>query len=134
MQVETSYLSVEKYSDRQQRLVRRLMESLTKSDSRLSEHYSHKRTHQRQRCHNVVLLRIPRPNDTPIELSAYMRDISAGGTSFVYPGDLEMRTIIVGIPIPGKETSWFEGEVVRCKQIMDEEFWDYGVRFRERIA
>lgn len=134
MQVETPIQSAEQYTKRQQRLVCRLMDSLNKSESRLSEHYSHKRNHQRKPCSNYVLLRIPQKNDSPVEVTAYMRDISAGGTAFLYPGDLALRTIIVGIPIPGKEPSWFEGEVVRCKQVMDEDFWDYGVRFRERIA
>ena len=134
MATRTDYLSVEHYSEKQRRVVQRLLDALAKNDHRLNDHYSQIRTHERKRGKNLLFVRIPHPHEEPTTFSVHMRDISSSGTSFIYPGELDTRSILVGIPIPGREPTWFQAEVVRCKQIIDEDFWDYGVRFRGRLS
>lgn len=133
MSLQTAYLSVQNYSEKQKREVFRLLDSLAKSENRLGEHYSLLRSHPRQRCQNILHLRLPAPSGEQVVVSAYMRDVSPGGTSFIYPGELDCHKIYVGIPIPGRDETWFQGEIVRRKQIMDQQFWDYGVKFKQRL-
>lgn len=133
MAVNQNYLTSEHYTEKQKRSAQRLIESLVRTESRLSDHYSQVRSHQRQVCRNILLIRIPNGENT-VGFSVYMRDISASGTSFLYPGVIEAQEILVGIPVTGREPTWFQGKVVRCKQVMNEDFWDYGVKFLQRLS
>lgn len=134
MPTNLDYVSVENYSDRQRRSVQRVLDLLARNDHRFSDHYTPVRKHQRQHCHNLLTIRVPGLlADESAEFSVYMRDISPRGTSFVYPGMLDMTEIQIGIPIPGRDMTWFRGEVVRCKQVMEEDFWEYGVKFTQRL-
>lgn len=128
------YLSVEQYSEKQMKAAVRLLEIISRNDIRLSEHYGQIRSHQRKKCHNILFIRIPHPSQQPISFSVYMRDISPGGTSFLYPGEIGCSQIMVGIPIHERGETWFRGNIVRCKQIMGEQYWDYGVKFSERLT
>ncbi len=134
MPINLDFVSAENYSEKQQRMVQRVLNLLARNDQRFSEHYNPVRKHQRQHCHNLLTIRVPGGMaEEAVEFSVYMRDISPRGTSFVYPGMLDLTEILIGIPIPGRDMTWFQGKVVRCKQIMEEDFWEYGVKFTQRL-
>ena len=57
--MSTTFISVESYSDRQERNVQRVLDSLERSESRLIDHYAQMRGHQRTVCQLVRELLLP---------------------------------------------------------------------------
>ena len=53
--------------------------------------------------------------------------------SFIYPKELGKEKILVGLEITAGTPIWFQAEIVRIKAVPEEDFWVYGVAFRERI-
>ena len=133
MAVASNYQSVENYSDRQTKTAMRILDTLDRSESRLIDHYTQIRHHKRASCRKVIHIRIPVPGGQPEAFSVYMRDVSASGAGFIYPGEIQTSEVMVGIPIPGKDDTWFQGKIVRCKEFMQEGFWDFGVKFTGRL-
>ncbi|HBN75219.1 MAG TPA: hypothetical protein DD473_05265 [Planctomycetaceae bacterium] len=134
MVVETQFISAEQYSERQKRSAQRILDSLDRGEARLQDHYTQVRNYKRASCRKVIHVRISNPGGEPFAFSVFMRDVSSSGAGFIYPGPIPHDKILIGIPIPGRDDTWFEGVIARRKEFMQEGFWDYGVRFTGRLT
>lgn len=134
MAVATRYINIDEYSDRQNRAAQRILDALDRGETRLQEHYTQVRNHKRASCRKVINIRIPVPGSEPLAFSVFMRDVSSSGAGFIYPGPIHADQVLIGIPIPGREDTWFQGTIARRKEFVQEGFWDYGVRFTDRLT
>jgi hypothetical protein len=111
------------------KMLTRVMDTLDKWDERLSGHYAPQRKHQRNDVRLPVDVRIPVPGMEPQAIAAWMRNVSSGGMSFVSQAKFDDKKILVGLKMDGVNESWFHGEVMRAREVVDD-FWEYGIAFR----
>ncbi len=134
-----SHLSIKQYSGHLERSAVRTLDTLDKLDERMSGQYSQQRGHARKAFRGQATIVFPDPEnpvltfDDTNSCKVWARSISAGGMSFIYPKELGKKKIIVGLELPGADPIWFHAEIVRVKQVPEEDFWVYGVAFRERV-
>jgi hypothetical protein len=130
-----SAVSVEAYNERQQRAVGRLLDLLERSTLRTDQHYSRVRRHERKTFRGVLSLFVPTPEITDPEqpeaeiCTVWSYSLSQGGVGFIAPQQLAAEEVSIGIHLPAGRTRWLRGRVVRCREIPDEQFFDYGVAF-----
>lgn len=124
--------SIEHYSDQQQRAAARCLDLLDRMDSRLDTQYSHARKHARRPFRGTVPIRLNYAGVLE-EFRVWTRSISASGLSFLHPGSLEGTDLEVGVPVGPDRAVWFRAEVVRCREVNGERFWEHGVAFRGRV-
>ncbi len=130
-----SLISLEQYSEKQNRAINRVLDTLDRLDARTSAHYSEKRAHERKAFRGLVWLSIP---DGTQEFDQAMtkvwsRSISQSGLSFIYPMRIYETQIRVGVPVGADQVTWFRAEIVRQKEVEEEHFWEYGVRFLGKV-
>jgi len=133
MLTHQSYPSVNQYTEKQNKAVHRIIESLEKGEDRLGDHYKASRAHSRSRCHSVVEITVETLGGEKITFNAYMGDVSPTGMSFIFPSELPSPDIIVGIPLGNSDKTMFRGEIVRMKEFPGEDFIEYGVKFVGRL-
>ncbi len=133
MLTQQTYPSVTQYTERQNKAVHRILESLEKREERLGEHYQAYRVHSRQNCHRVIEISVEALGGEKVTFTVYMGDVSPSGMSFLFPYELPSPDIIIAIPLNEKDKTLFRGEIVRMKEIPDEEFFEYGVKFNGRL-
>ncbi len=129
-------LSVEAYSQEQMDRAVRVIEQLAESDDR-RDASKPRREFARRRYHRVISIRrepvgFASATSLPVSCHVLARNISQGGLSFVYPGKLDVRRLLVSPSGPGSEHIWFRAEIVRMREVT-EGFWEYGVGFRGRV-
>lgn len=129
-------LSVEAYSQEQLDTAVRLIEKLAETDDRRDENKPRRRF-TRRRYHRVISIQreaagAAKTASPASRCHVLARNISQGGLSFVYPGKLDVRRLLVSPSGPGSEHIWFRAEVVRVREV-DAGFWEYGVGFRGRV-
>jgi len=135
-----SCLSVENYSEKQQRSALRLLDSLDQTDSRLATHYSVKRRHSRVPYRGLATLCFPDAGAAVLSPSGgqsctvWVRALSQSGLSFIYPEFLEETTLLFGLSAPNQDMTWFVSKVVRVREVVEEGFWEYGVKFLRRAV
>ncbi len=131
-------LNLNQYSEKQNRALSRVLDSLDHLEKRMNVHYSGKRIHERKDFRGIVL--ISTPNDDPFDecdvntVKVWSRSISQSGLSFVYPFPIFQTEILVGVPVTDDQVSWFRSEIVRQKEIEEEKFWEYGVKFLGKVV
>jgi hypothetical protein len=134
------YLSLENYNERQNRSAHRVLDTLDQLDTRLSTHYSGKRRHTRVQYRGVGTVCFPNPDVSILDpssagaFSVHIRSLSQSGLSFIYPGEIPERNVLVGLDQAGRTKTWFAAEIVRVKAIEEEGFWEYGVKFLRRAV
>lgn len=129
-------LSVEAYSQEQLDAAVRLIERLAATDDRRDANKP-RRQSVRRRYHRVISIQRETAGSAKTVSPAsrchvLARNISQGGLSFVYPGKLDVRQLLVSPSGPGSEHIWFRAEIVRMREVT-EGFWEYGVGFRGRV-
>jgi len=134
MLTHPSYPSVNQYTEKQNKAVHRIFESLEKGEERLGSHYEASRAHARRRCHSVVQITAESLEGEKVTFNAYMGDISPSGMSFIFPNEVPGPDIIVGIPLGDTNKTLFKGVIVRVKAFPGEDFIEYGVKFAGRIV
>jgi hypothetical protein len=133
-------VSIADYNERQHRAVTRILDQLDRCNARTEQHYSRVRRHERKPYRGAVSVYVPtaqQPEPMPgIEgvFTAWSYSLSQGGMGFVSPNFIELHNVVVGIHLPDGQTRWFHGDVVRRRQIPNEEFYDYGVAFQSARA
>lgn len=130
-----SLVSLEQYTDKQNRSINRVLDTLDRIEQRTNVHYSEKRSHERKDFRGLVWISIPEGTEEG-EFSTtkvWSRSISQSGLSFIYPQRIYETQIRVGVPVSNEQITWFRAEIVRHKEVMDEEFWEYGVRFLGKL-
>lgn len=134
------YLSIERYSEKQSRSAARVLDTLDQLDSRLAGHFSGKRRHTRVQYRGHGTICLPDPDQPILDLassssfSVHVRSLSQSGLSFIYPGEIVEKNVVVGLEQGGKAATWFVAEIVRIKEIVEEGFWEYGVKFVRRAV
>jgi hypothetical protein len=111
------------------KVLTRVMDTLDRMDERLADHFSPQRKHSRNDVRLPVEVRIPVAGMEPQAIAAWMRNVSSGGMSFVSQARFEDKKILVGLKMDGVNESWFHGEVMRAREVVDG-FWEYGIAFR----
>jgi hypothetical protein len=129
-------LSVESYSPEQVDAAARVLEKLAALDDRRDPKHP-RRDFTRRPYHRVISIQreqgtTGKTTSLPKRCHVLARNISQGGLSFVYPGQLDMPRLLVSPSGPGSEHIWFRAEVVRVREVEDG-FWEYGVSFRGRV-
>lgn len=130
-----SLVSLEQYTDKQNRSINRVLDTLDRIEQRTNVHYSEKRSHERKDFRGLVWISTPEGTEEG-EFSTtkvWSRSISQSGLSFIYPQRIYETQIRVGVPVSNEQITWFRAEIVRHKEVMDEEFWEYGVRFLGKL-
>jgi hypothetical protein len=130
-----SFLNVADYTERQHRALQRILDQVERCNARTEQHYARVRKFERRPYRGAVTVFLPTPDqlDPPLNgqgtFTAWSYSLSQGGMGFVSLQALDERSIVVGVHLPGGQTRWFRGEIVRKRQIPGEEFFDYGVQF-----
>jgi hypothetical protein len=133
------HATLETYTDKQKRAVWRAIELADRCNARTEQGFTQRRKHKRVAVRTVVNVRLLNSRDAPFDVGggerfrALARDVSQGGLSFLHPELLKTKHILIGVDIPDGGRRWFESEIVRCREIDTEGFWEYGVAFRRRL-
>ena len=136
----STFLSIADYSERQFRALRRILDQIDRCNARTEPCYGPRRQFERKPYRGAVTVFVPTPErpypppngqDT---FTAWSYSLSQGGMAFVSPSEFSERSVVVGIHLPSTQMRWCRGEIVRKRQILGEEFYDYGVQFALRSA
>ncbi|MGW8256750.1 MAG: HD domain-containing phosphohydrolase [Thermoguttaceae bacterium] len=136
----TELLSLEDYSEKQKSLAGRALDFLTAARGRMESQFATKRTHVRKAIKTIVTIHLINPENhfsniqADYSFRALTDDISQGGISFIYPGPIPWNNILVGLDTTEDAKTWFQGKIVRFREIGDTGFWLYSVAFKQRVA
>lgn len=131
---------IPQYTERQNRSLKRIVESLTAAQSRTKACYERLRTSDRKEFQNQVLVcqttpTDPEPSPThPSTFPAWAYNLSQGGIGFVALPVIGQYSVSIGIRTHEGSVRWLTGCVVRARTIPEEDFIDYGVAFRSPRA
>ncbi|QDT93203.1 hypothetical protein [Gimesia algae] len=131
-----SLINLDQYTVKQNRAVLRVLDSLDRMDQRTGLHYSEKRAHERKDFRGIVWISLPDSDvadDQETTIKVWSRSISQSGLSFIYPFPIYRNSIMVGVPVQDTHVAWFRSEIVRQKEIQEEQFWEFGVRFLGKV-
>ena len=130
-----SLISPEQYNDKQNRAINRVLDTLDRLEARTSAHYSEKRSHERKDFRGLIWLSIADVNQEfdRATTKVWSRSISQSGLSFIYPMRIYETQIRVGVPVGPDQVTWFRAEIVRHREVEEEHFWEYGVRFLGKV-
>lgn len=134
------YVSADDYSEKQIRAAQRVLDSLDHLDKRMASVYTKLRNHGRRHFRKLVYVVVPDPiypcptQDSPNFMKVWARSISQSGLSFICPLRIPVTMVMVGLPVQDGEISWFNAELVRCREFAGDGFWEYGVSFRARAT
>jgi len=130
-------INLEQYTDKQNRAISRVLDTLDRLDKITTAHYSDKRKHERKNFRGVVWINtVPElnsENDVFSTTKVWSRSISQSGLSFIYPSPIQQTQIQVGIPAEETQIIWFRAEIVRQREVEEEKFWEYGVKFLGKL-
>ncbi len=130
--------SIEEYSENISRAAVRVLDMLDRLESRTATVYEKQRRHARSDFRGIIRIRevVDESEITDFdeldECLVWGRSVSQSGLSFIYPESRDWHTIFVGIEVPGRGQTWMRAEIVRSRQVTDEDFWEFGVRFLGR--
>lgn len=124
-------------TSKQHRDATRVLDALDRWDNRFEEQFERQRSYDRKPFRGMlkVLLTSHDPAITPCgrrAIEGWIRNVSQGGLSFVYPGHFQDKRIFVCLNATAEGGIWFQAEVVRSRSVQDG-FWEYGVLFIERV-
>tara|TARA_R110002095_G_scaffold204153_2_gene186689 strand:+ start:6021 stop:6428 length:408 start_codon:yes stop_codon:yes gene_type:complete len=130
-------ISLDQYTEKQNRAISRVLDLLDRVEKRTNAHFSEKRSHERKDFRGIVWISMPDENagdeNQAEAIKVWSRSISQSGLSFIYPLPIRQSTILVGVPVQGNQVTWFRSEIVRRKEVQEEQFWEYGVRFLGKV-
>ena len=124
--------SADQYSDQQQRAAVRVLDLLDSMDARADAQYGGTRKHARRAFRGTVPVRRFR-DGVAEEFRVRTHSVSASGLSFIAPESLDGEELRVGLPTGPDRLVWFRADVVRCREVNGEGFWEHGVAFRGRV-
>lgn len=129
---------IPQYTERQNRSLKRIAESLTSAHSRTKSCYQHLRASDRKDFQNQILVCATSPSHPepspahPTTFPAWAYNLSQGGIGFVTLNEIFQTNVSIGIRTPEGGIRWLNGRVVRVRPIPEEDFIDYGVAFQSR--
>ena len=116
--------------ERETRLAWSVMDMLDRWDARLQGHLTQKREHDRKKFRSLitVLYSTSDESDEAASIKVWSRNLSQGGMSFVYRGQIKPANVVVCLNPDQGETLWYQAEIMRSRQVHND-YWEYGVRF-----
>lgn len=127
-------------SERDQRAIDRLLESIDKASQRNRTVFERQRRHHRKPYRCIVSLRESgsandrfEDDNTPCHVG-WAYSLSQGGIGFISTVNFLLPYLGVGIPLPDGSVRWVTGMIVRQREIPQERFIDYGVAFGAKPA
>lgn len=129
---------IAQYTDRQNRSLKRIVESLTAAQTRTRSCYQHLRKYDRKDFQDQILVCLttpskPEPSETHAStFPAWAYSLSQGGVGFVALTPISQGTVSIGIRSVAGSIRWLTGRIVRTRPIPEEEFIDYGVAFQSQ--
>jgi HD-GYP domain-containing protein (c-di-GMP phosphodiesterase class II) len=133
-------ISLEHYSEKQKYLASCAIDILEGSRKLTDIQYASQRTHPRAVVKSVVALQLINSQNPVLNIQsgrmfqAITYDLSQSGMSFVYPSQLPLVGILVGLRISDSEKAWFIGKILRNREIGDTGFWLHNVAFQQRLS
>jgi len=113
----------------------RVLESFEKLQTRTSHQYSRVRKTERRSLRTQISIFVPTAAQSIIPDSVdhlpkgWCYSLSQGGLGFVSRVEVLPACVHIGWHLPNDEVRWLTGEIVRCRAIPEEEYWDYGFKF-----
>jgi HD-GYP domain-containing protein (c-di-GMP phosphodiesterase class II) len=132
--------SLEHYSERQKYNASCALDILEGSRKISDNQYAAQRMYVRTVVRSVVTIQLLDPTNPVLNLQSghtfrvTTHDVSQGGISFIYPGQLPLGNILVGLGASDNEKAWFLGKILRNREVGDTGFWLHGVAFQQRIS
>ncbi len=127
-----TFLSHDPTDERTHRRALEILDILDRWNERSKGHFSQKRQYARKSFRSlVIVVTVETAVDAAdtaglTRLRVWSRNISQGGISFIFPGQITAPEITLSLD--PEEKVWMRGQIVRCRPIHDG-FWDYGVKF-----
>jgi hypothetical protein len=130
-----STITLDGYTDSQHRAAQRAMDALDRLDTRLGNHYSDRRRHVRRSFRSVATVRLAAAAEgAPREVTVWTREISESGMSFISPERIADEWALIRLEISPGNPVWFVADIIRCRELPSDDFWEHGIAFRGRVA
>ncbi|MCA9041373.1 MAG: PilZ domain-containing protein [Planctomycetaceae bacterium] len=132
-------MSSMKQGERLERAAEEVLAILDRWDSRLQGHHTQKRQYVRKPYRTKMTVFIPQSDGMAGEsmestsFPVWSRNISQGGVSFIYPGQLKHGKYLMCLDPEKSGSLWFVVEIVRSREVHNE-FWEYGAKMLERAS
>lgn len=126
-------------SSQEQMALERVLESFEKLQTRSSHQYSHIRKSERRSLRTQISIFIPSESQSILPASVdylpkgWCYSLSQGGLGFVSQVSELPPRVHIGWHLPNDEVRWLSGEIVRCRAIPEEAYWDYGFKFQREV-
>jgi len=120
------------------RAAERVLDTLDRWSERLRGHHSQKRGQTRKSFRKKLTVYVPENEQEAGEaedntiLETWLRNVSRSGASFVYHEPIRADEVIVCLDLGKGNCTYFRSRITRRRQV-HEGFWDYGVKFLERV-
>lgn len=124
--------SLDDYTPSELRAAERVLDSLDQLENRMEAHFARQRRHQRVQFRGKATVCIPVQSGKPIRFNVHARSLSQGGMSFICPEELDAERLIIGLHLADGELRWYHAAIIRKRDVLDEDFWEYGVAFQGR--
>jgi hypothetical protein len=100
---------------------------------RLGDHYSKQRKHLRRDFRGLATLYVPSSLNPDLDsvptnsCTVWARSLSESGLSFIYPGRMPSKQVVIGLDLSNGSQTLFRASIVRTRQVPGTDFWEYGV-------
>ncbi len=114
-----------------------VLDILDRWSERMQGHQTQKREFLRRSFRTRMTLYLPSSESLAGEcqestsVDVWCRNLSQGGLCFLYPKQLNATKVIVCLNPEQGGTQWFNGEIIRNRQVHND-FWEYGIQFAGR--
>jgi len=116
----------------------RVLDTLDRWSERLRGHYSQKRGQTRKPFRKKLTVYVPENEQEAGEaedntiLETWLRNVSRSGANFIYHEPIRADEVIVCVDLGKGNCTYFRSKIIRRRQV-HEGFWEYGVKFLERV-
>ncbi|QDU79504.1 hypothetical protein Pla110_12140 [Polystyrenella longa] len=132
-------MTMTKKADKQEKAAEEVLSILDRWDARMQGHHNQKRQYSRNPYRTKMTVFIPQSDGMVGESSestsftVWSRNISQGGVSFIYPGQLQHGKYLMCLDPEKSGSLWFLVEIVRSRQVHNE-FYEFGAKMLERAS
>lgn len=113
----------------------RVLDKLEKLQVRADKQFGRQRQHTRKVLRNELSIFIPTLSNSILPECAddlpkgWCYSLSQGGMGFVTPYRNLPEGVSIGWHLPNNQVKWIKGQIVRSRQVPEEDFWEYGFQF-----
>ena len=139
-----SLVALDQYTPSQQLAAGNALDMMDRLDDRLGDrlgdHYSKQRKHLRRDFRGLATLYVPNSLNLDLDsvptnsCTVWARSVSESGLSFIYPGRMPSKQVVIGLDLSNGSQTLFRASIVRTRQVPGTDFWEYGVTFTGRAS